>query len=330
MKCIFVLFINLRMLTSHPLTFLRGWKQHISPSMLNRLREVAKSQASSDQPSVKIVQLILTMENRVMVPTAPLKDPGRNPQIKTDDERMELLNSFKKMMVRYHEDGFKSDSKRRDSENHSKRSSRAWINRYDRVKCPSCDYPPHRAIVTNCNHLYCEDCFNELSDKNGNKETSVPVCLNCKQEIQSFAACGPLDDCFFTPVEPLHEGKKRKQKYGSPCARKKRSPTKFVQRTIVDFSGKHESDSSSEDEEMEEDVDWFSTIGSQMPGAKLDKVYEIIEKWVDEDENDDVKIVIFVQFTTTLSIIRDKCQSKEWKCLTVCVFLHPSPRLDTN
>ena len=251
-----------------------------------------------------------------MIPTAELKHPEKVTWQWNSANRNELIEAYRKRMMGYYEDGLNALTGLKASTGLAAKTKTrmAWINRHNRVKCPSCGFPPHRAFVTNCQHVYCEDCFHELTGEEGDQGSERRVCSKCKTPIQAFAPCGPLalgPSSLFAAPAPYSEKKRKPGKMSQPGGSKRKvTEAKEILLDIYDEAEVRNETIREEDPEYPPDVDWLPLIGSQMPGAKLDKVRELINQWIEEDKT--AKIVIYVQFITTLKLLEDMCERAYW------------------
>lgn len=68
-------------------------------------------------------------------------------------------------------------------------------------------------------------------------------------------------------------------------------------------------------EEVLDGMNWIPLVGSCMPGAKLDRVKEIVAAWIAADP--EVKIVVFSQFLGFVDVFSKTCEAEGWGYATV-------------
>jgi SNF2 family DNA or RNA helicase len=61
----------------------------------------------------------------------------------------------------------------------------------------------------------------------------------------------------------------------------------------------------------DEELDWISATQGGMPGAKVDKVRELVANWIREDP--DAKVVVFTQFLDFVRIFSSICTKEGWE-----------------
>lgn len=198
----------------------------------------------------------------------------------------------------------------------------------ERYKCPFCTSDPVPAIITSCRHLYCEECFNALPDKDGNtNNTSSRVCCSCKVQIEDAAIWSDFDKITrFRGNVPTSLATPRKRRLNSTARRtsaanpgfprwkKAFGASKRTRGNGTTFSSSTNSVDHAEDDyetDAEDFIrDWIPLIGSSMPAAKLTKIREITKKWIHEDAK--VKIVIFVFFLGSVELLQMMCKQEGW------------------
>ncbi|KAH1411099.1 hypothetical protein KXW56_003243 [Aspergillus fumigatus] len=164
-------------------------------------------------------------------------------------------------------------------------------------------------IITSCMHLYCEECYfilkNSLTSADGK-----PVCQTCNNPIAEAAYCGTAERIVLdepSVTSSLTQNNTRRTKTSS----QKKSSKLFgspmfataTQRSRMKYTGDKQQN---EDEEL----DWISAAQGGMPGAKVDKVRDLVANWVREDP--DAKVVVFTQFLDFVRIFSSICAKEGW------------------
>lgn len=279
------------MFVSHPLLTQRFLETVLNQCVIEGLKVMAQAEGVAETPSKIIIDLILVVADKV----AP---------------RPRLPGDFSELRTIYYE-----------YVEHIRKNEGKYQSFMRRI-CPLCEEivkGEEAFVVTSCHHLYCKGCFDKLPDQNENADTAIRVCKSCNQPIEE---AGYSDD---SPKDSPKKGspKKGSPKKGSPKKRKQSTPKKTGKEPFKKRSQKAISqqvllrDPSDDewDEPSEDEVDWVSRIGDRMLSAKTTAVRDLVSNWLKEDEN--VKIVIFVQFLKTIRLLQFMCEEECWEYATV-------------
>lgn len=213
--------------------------------------------------------------------------------------------------------------------------------------CPSCEGVPTGAIITSCNHLYCEECFDALSDKEGNTDGVSRKCHECKIAIQEAAFYGiydgidtpPMDDSEPSSDQPTGQPKRKapRQKHTTNKRRKTQkaripfsewltsessylfhedNPNESQAEYHSEVGDSSESGTAYEGEDPSKDKedsksDWIEAFGRSMPGAKFDQITAEVTKWFEEDRT--AKVVIFTQYINSTKLLMYLCERNGWE-----------------
>ncbi|KAJ5091919.1 hypothetical protein NUU61_006789 [Penicillium alfredii] len=306
-RCILAMITKLRMVTNHVLVPQDIIKNILTDTQAKKLRPLAAKSTAPDERSAKIIKFLLGVKYRTMFPKPkPQKDVGQLPLVNRD----KLILAFRTFMEKVHDDG-------------------EWNERLSRCACPRCHFAPMKALLTSCQHIYCEACFSALPDKNGSLDTNARICCACNIVIKEFAS---VDDLFGLEEDPAEDQSVSKGSQLVPNElkrhademlrteertkkhkRAKRAPTQsygmFSSSKLDSNNNEDDQDASSSEGNIEK-LDWAKIIGSQMPSAKLCKVRELIQGWIQQDK--EVKIVIFTQWLGAITILADLCEKQKW------------------
>ncbi|KAK9557108.1 hypothetical protein V6Z79_005212 [Aspergillus fumigatus] len=279
------------MISSHLLTTQNLVKGLLNSSLMRDLVEIARETRDPDHPSAQIIKWFMTLKKGVSLPAAPPDNEdlsqSRN---ELNGDREELVKQFHKFTTELHENG-------------------QWDERLRRTSCPHCELTPIGPIITSCMHLYCEECYfilkNSLTSADGK-----PVCQTCNNPIAEAAYCGTAERIVLdepSVTSSLTQNNTRRTKTSS----QKKSSKLFgspmfataTQRSRMKYTGDKQQN---EDEEL----DWISAAQGGMPGAKVDKVRDLVANWVREDP--DAKVVVFTQFLDFVRIFSSICAKEGW------------------
>ncbi|KAJ5528708.1 hypothetical protein N7527_002101 [Penicillium freii] len=288
-RCIFAVITMLRMFVSHPLLIQKSLEAILEKGVIEELKDMAQK-GMAESASGIIIDLLLALADKV---ASRPRLPGNF---------FELREMYYKMIVQIRQHGRKFEE-------------------FLRRQCPHCEElvkEDKAFVVTSCQHLYCKGCFDQLPDPDGKVDTTTRVCGSCKNPIEE---AGYSDD---SPMNSPKKGtpKKRKQSKPKPKGKKifdKQSPKFFKQKFLHKDPSDDEWDEPSDDED-----DWISRVGDSMPSAKTTAVRELVTNWVKEDE--DVKIVIFVQFLKTVRLLQFMCEEEGWKYAVITGRVSPISR----
>jgi hypothetical protein len=294
------------MFTSHLLAAQDIVKRVIDQAgVIQKLKCLAKGQGNSS--SAVTTKLLIAMKSKVSLPWAPAptrvedsfdrpRPPASNINLRERlQAELDILHKRKK-----------------------------WSERLQHSECPRCGSPPVTSVVlTPCLHLYCEQCFDELPDEDGNTNTVNRLCRICHVPITEASFYKDISDPDELPEQQstaqpsetsfMKRKKSTPKKTAKGKTKRQRKSSKVNKRPsnlcIVDGKSDEESDDSSEDD-MDLKSDWIPYIGYQMPSTKLDAIKDLVGTWVKEDK--EVKIVIFTQFLASVTLIEYLCQTNDW------------------
>ncbi|EKV11056.1 SNF2 family helicase, putative [Penicillium digitatum PHI26] len=289
-RCILAVITMLRMFVSHPLLAQKFLEVVLNQGVIKALKAMAEEKGVAETPSGIIISLILAMGDKVA------------PRPKPPGSFSELLGIYHKHMMKV----------RKEEGVYAELSYKI---------CPLCietvkEYRPF--VITSCYHLYCKGCFDGLPDQDGKIDTATRVCSSCKK---------PIEEAGYSDDSPKTSPKK-----GSPMKRKQSTPKPkgkniFAKRPRSTFKKQvlHRDPSDDEwDEPVEDADDWVARIGNRMPSAKTTAILDLIAKWMKEDEN--VKIVIFVQFLKTVQILQYMFDEEGWEYAIITGKVSPTSR----
>ncbi|CAI7611743.1 unnamed protein product [Penicillium glandicola] len=294
-RCILAVITMLRMFVSHPLLAQRFLEAVLNERVIEALKLMAQEEGVAETPSGVIIDLILSLGDKIAPRPRP---PG---------DLFELREIYYKHMVHI-------------------RQTKGRYEELMRKVCPRCDEivkEENPCVVTSCHHLYCKDCFDLLPDQYGKINSVTRVCTSCKE---------PIEEAGYSEDLPKDSPKKGSPKKDSPRKRKqskrKRKGGKFVKKRpqglfkqqvlLKDLSDDEW------DEPKEDGGDWIWRIGDCMPSAKTTAVRDLVANWVKEDE--DVKIVIFVQFLKTAQLLQFMCEEEDWNYALITGKVSPTSR----
>lgn len=312
------------MFTSHLLTVQIFVQRVLNDENLKYLITLAKEEGVKDGPSATIAKYLQSVrEEHPLLPASP---PSR---AKSESQRPRLRED--KSILRRFQDHLISLQEQED-----------WVEQVQTYSCAFCGCNPLKSFITSCLHRYCEECFDLLPDQNQERENAERICQTCQVQIRSAVFCVDVIDSDTSSSDDHIEPPSRKKRkindaeqrdLGSANAKKKRHPRKQNPSTVSEFLAtqtslqpttrtsetrtEHEPNASfGSGLETESQIDLIKRFGSLIPGAKLDAVRDLIQKWITEDQT--VKIVLFVEFMDTIRILEDMCDKSKWKCVVVC------------
>ncbi|KAL3452103.1 SNF2 family N-terminal domain-containing protein [Aspergillus insuetus] len=291
------LFLRLRMFCSHPLTVQQLLKELLRRgTLLGQLKTLARERSADPaDASAQIVEYIeksrnrykdLVQQNQAQTQAQEQQNPEDKPLFYDNIDLIEEYSSFMKGL----------------------HAQQQWEEAFDRGGCAKCGSPPDKPVITSCLHLWCEECFTQLSINTQTAETESQesqspeqaqlVCLKCTLSIESATRC-----CFDAAKEP-----EQPDKPVTPAERKVRRQAMTSEKAKDKKKAKPEN----------EDVwaqDWMGGGTTRMPAAKIAGIKDRLQRW---KKNPAAKIVIFSQFTDMIQIIADMCTKEKWenRCLT--------------
>lgn len=332
-KCILTMVLKLQMFTSHPLTTEDYLKRvcNFNSALVTKLKSWVKNETSpgDPSPSSKIAKCCLAGKYQTGMPTAPLRSRAESENLRPrpPGNCAKLVSKFGDKIKELLRNGAYYES-----------DHRTWF-------CPGCDGLPARAIITDCQHLYCEECFDALADGEGNTDGVDRLCHCCKIPIKKAAFYGIYDDFDTPPLEAaesssLESAGQQKRPATPETSTEKESRTKkrrkgknsgptFSEWLLADGNpvsfddeSEHENQDEGEDENPDEgDVpceevvdkgqDWITLFGRSMPGAKFDAITSQVKKWFKEDST--AKIVIFTQYVNSTRMLKYLCEENNWQ-----------------
>ncbi|KAF4169181.1 hypothetical protein CNMCM6936_009178 [Aspergillus lentulus] len=290
-RCFLTMILKLRTISSHLLTTQNLVKRLLTSSFMRDLVEIARETRDPDHPSNQITKWFITLKKGVSLPAAPPdnEDPSLS-RNELNGDREELVKQFHKFTTELHED-------------------EQWDERLRRTSCPHCQLTPIGPIITSCMHLYCEECYFFLKNS-VTSEDGKPICQTCNNPIAEAAYCGTAERIVLdepsVPSTLTHTDSRRTK----PSSQKKSSRL-FGGRMFV--TAAHRSRMKQTDDEQqneEEELDWISATQGGMPGAKVDKVRELVANWIREDPG--AKVVVFTQFLDFVRIFSSICTKEGW------------------
>ncbi|CAI7584066.1 unnamed protein product [Penicillium palitans] len=335
-KCVLTMILKLQMFASHPLTAEDYLKRvcNFNNTLVTQLKGWVKDETSlgNPSPSSKIAKCCIAGKYRTGMPTAPLRS-----RTQSENLRPRPPGNCAKLVSKF-------ENKIREllkQEAYYESDHRTWF-------CPGCEGLPTRAIITDCQHLYCEDCFDALLDEEGNTDGVARLCRKCIIPIRKAAFYGIYDD-FDTPsvegdgsssLGPAGQ-KKRPATPETSEAREGQSKRHRTGRgrdstfsewlladgNLIEFDdesddSEHENQDAAEDknpdeddvpceEEVDEEQDWIAEFGKSMPGAKFDAITSQVKNWLEEDST--AKIVIFTQYVNSTRLLKYLCEDNKWR-----------------
>lgn len=302
-QCILTMMQKLRMICSHTLTVQGMVKKLLAGQLVKTLAKTVQNCTDEDDPSIPITTWLRAMAKnpfpRYTKPDEPVDEQTTESQEPQEPQQInhELVQEFHKLMSQLHEE-------------------EQWDERLARTNCPSCRFAPVSPVITSCLHLYCEECYYILGDKDNNSASPQRKCVECNQVIKAI-----------TPGAPVEEIDLEKAPSARPPEKSKQRPTKKQGKLKGNQSfngsirlGARQNDNADLDDEDRE-PDWIPACAAHMPSAKLTKIRELIAKWI--AENPMVKIVVFTQFLDFVRILGIMCETQGWKHAKVSLFTLP-------
>ncbi|OQD86592.1 hypothetical protein PENANT_c007G01402 [Penicillium antarcticum] len=307
-KCFLTMVLKLRMFTSHLLVVQDIVKRIINqPGVIENMKHLVKGQGDSD--SAKITKFLIAMKSN-----APLLWAPALPRVESSFDRPRPPASSQNLQ----------EVLRAKLEILHGRGN--WNERLERTECPRCRSPPVESFVlTPCLHLYCEQCFDELPDENGKTDTVARLCCICRAPINEAGFYEDINDPDMSePPEPaqyietefMTNTPKRKKRTSKAKAQHKRQKknSKIEKRPLnvrlLDHKPDGDSSGNSSEDEMDQKCDWIQIIGDRMPSTKLEAIKKLVKDWVEQDPT--VKIVIFTQFLSSVTLIEWLCVNNDW------------------
>lgn len=289
---IFVLMLRLRQLTSHPLMIqgeICSCLEREDFEKLDRLCDKESSHRGDGANMIVSIRNILAKERRAAdMRIAAEHQDGADEQYKT-----EVPTNYDRQPVQGDVTG-KSKTAAGGSHGRNQRFSKyltlikgsdTYTKMNERVRCSTCMQPPYQPFLTDCNHVYCKVCLEDLLADAAELGQNKASCSSCGQEMTAR----PMD--FPDPAtarDSSHDssstnGKKRKKPSGE------------------DMPG------------------WLDLDGEILPSTKTLAVKSAILNWWDESTGGDpeAKIILFTQWLQMIKVLQKMCTSENWGCSTL-------------
>ncbi|PWY79259.1 hypothetical protein BO70DRAFT_338462 [Aspergillus heteromorphus CBS 117.55] len=290
-RCFLAMILHLRMFCSHLLTTQVIVKRLLSDGhLMTVLVRLAKRAVNQEHPSFKIVRWLISVRMNTTVLTS--EDSNKAPSLYTEalhGDRAKLTESYYKFMCDLHEDG-------------------QWDERLERASCPKCNFVPVNAVITSCQHMYCEECYYSLLDDDMTSADGKPICVHCSNVIEE-AAYEALKEIELDPPEKEEPQQKKTKKQ---LQRKKKATKKMPRGKYYHVAMPGPADEEDDKPDADEETDWIPVCAEHMPSAKLTKTCEIISEWLAGDPS--VKVVVFTQFLDCVRILSIMYQAQGWEC----------------
>jgi hypothetical protein len=241
--------LRLRQLTAHPFTLQGIIENFFELEDVQKLRKVCASKDDADQKPAR--NMLTTMEKMIKAH----KNPGEisqtitvepldpNSQEEDEEEASPLVSKFRKFLT--------------ELANNSK-----WAELEDRTLCHRCKDQPEDPWVTDCEHVYCQECLRSLAFKAAANGATQSACLECGHIFATSYPC-----------KGIEELELRKESISSTTA-------------VSRCKQKH----------PDEDLKWINIEGNLLPSSKTAAVQKQIQQWLNEDATK--KIIVFSQFYT--------------------------------
>ena len=297
--------LKLRMLTSHLLTAQDIVQHVLTEREMEELTSFEANDHTTDDISREITRLLRFVKDGSIRSSAPLQRMHQLRKVHSSGDVHKLAQNYWELIDTLQVYG--------ETEEY-----------HERIRCAWCEQIPDKALVTSCRHLYCEECFYTLPEKEGkNKEgksdTKFPICRSCGVIIEKVAYYGAFDNIkgIAAHTSKSSEGKRKKSSSAGPMSKRRKlekQPSQYgMFRAPSNSTADNSSDISSSKENDQED--WMEIIGSNMPGSKINKTRDIIKKWFQDE--DDAKVVIFSEFQNSIKLLKWMCEREKWECRQV-------------
>ncbi|PLN85974.1 P-loop containing nucleoside triphosphate hydrolase protein [Aspergillus taichungensis] len=289
-RCFLTMVLVLRMFCSHILNTQKIVKRLLSGPFTQELRNISNNESTvSQDTSNKIIAWLLAMKKDTGLrppKQSPPEDAGLVEKIQGDP--VKLIGQFRQFMCELHEQG-------------------NWVERLERTSCAACGLQPVNTVITDCMHLYCEECYYLISDEN--PATEGRLCAKCNSNIKEAAQCCFSDDMALDNLSSsqIIASTSKKQ------TRENKRKSKIISRSTLKKIVSPRTEDSDEPEGEDEDTDWIEASNGDMPGAKLSKILEIIRTWIVDDSG--VKIVVFTQFLDFVQILVASLRREDIPCV---------------
>lgn len=164
------------------------------------------------------------------------------------------------------------------------------------VTCSKClKQPPVDPHVTNCGHIYCNECLLIISYDNSSNGLDRNKCLECDADYSGTTPCDVVGRELVVDVALEAPPKKKKGKGKAKVAAKtsKEEEKKLSARKIIEK--------------------WVDADGHMLPSAKTLAVKAQILNWHKDDPT--AKIIVYTQFMSMIYILEKMCEHEGWGCL---------------
>lgn len=318
-RCFLTMILKLRMFSSHALTIQDMLKQMLTDDMMGKLIQISNQEKNPEDPSSKITRWLIALRRKFTLPGKPAETAKAIASAQENQESRELGIGPSNRIVHGDTEKLVRQFHQFATELHE---NEQWTERLSRTNCPRCGMFPEEMIITSCKHLYCAECYCRLREGNSQTETGNPTCLICNVEITEAAHCDSIDN--FQPVDVALKATTALPAPGAPKNKKnkkKQAQKKngFFQKYGM-FSGTSTSTAANDaniEIDEDEETDWIaSAAAADMPGAKLEKVREVITDWFASSQ--ETKVVVFTQFLDFVRILGAMCKKEKWGYQCVC------------
>ncbi|KAF2473961.1 uncharacterized protein BDR25DRAFT_282108 [Lindgomyces ingoldianus] len=281
-----VMLLRLRQLTAHILMLQFVMRDLLEREDIERIREVT-NQAATDSKSAQGLQIIAIREqlkalSEEQKKTQEAQEIEESPieDISAPTDSFDRPNEGVSVASRGAKTGrqfgktfnFKPYLKSLTTGDH-------WQKMKEKAECTKCHNRPRNAWITECHHLLCFSCYEDLQIEAAERGREHAMCKACGKTFRFAHECnadGELDDS---------------QAYDGPVTRSRQPRVRPEREDIRD--------------------DWLSLGGKDvLPSAKTIAIKAQILNWI--QENPDVKIIIYTQFLAMIRILHKVCQEEGW------------------
>ncbi|KAL8951909.1 MAG: hypothetical protein Q9222_002154 [Ikaeria aurantiellina] len=154
-----------------------------------------------------------------------------------------------------------------------------WDDYKARSVCHSCEEAPQDPWVTDCWHLYCRECLENLVNEAGIRGTEPAACCECSSYFRSTASCRGIAEL-------------QLQTKDTP-------PSTPPVQSMAPQRNKEK-----------EDLKWINYPGEVLPSTKTAAVRAQIEEWRRDDPGK--KIIVFSQFHTLMTVLDKMFSQQGW------------------
>ena len=181
------------------------------------------------------------------------------------------------------------------------RNTGEWTHLKDRSLCHRCNCPPDEPWVTNCFHLYCKECLNNMAYEASKEGKSQSWCIPCDKPFEESKPCSGIEEL------EMNDMVQKTDSGDIPRPGRGKGP-KNAER-------------------------WLDLKGDVLQSSKTTAVKIQLEEWIKEEP--EKKIIVFSQFrllfvlstcheSLTLTMFRMKivariCEQQHWGYCNVSV-----------